>query len=158
MVQNLQTHEQLRTALDKAQIREAVHAAQAQHDARLVEAAQLAEQALQAVATMHDAFEDLAEVFADQVDSFFKFRDLRGHQAFDVADSPLYALQLFQQFFGGDARARDAFDLIMRTHLTIGMMRQALDACPRLQPFSPRAIATYLHHHQTEGASNGQHS
>jgi hypothetical protein len=154
MVQNLQTQEQVRPQLGAAQIREAVVAAQDQHDARLEEARQLAERALQAVATVHDLFEDLAEVFADQVDGFFPFRSRDGHQQFDVADGPTYALQLFQQFFSGDPRARDAFDLIMRTHLTIGMMKQALEACPRLQPFSPRAIDTYLKQSR-EGATNG---
>jgi hypothetical protein len=156
MVQNLQTQERLRGALETATIREAVHAAQQQHDARLEEARALAEQALQAVATLHDLFEDLAEVFGAQVDAFFPFRDGRGHQAFDVADGPLYALQLFQQFFGGDPRARDAFDLIVRTHLTVGMLKQALAECPRLKPFSQTAIDTYLQQQQTEGSTNGQ--
>jgi hypothetical protein len=156
MVQNLQTQERLRGALETARTREGVYAAQQQHDARLEEARALAEQALQAVATMHDLFEDLAEVFGAQVDAFFPFRDGRGHQAFDVADGPLYALQLFQQFFGGDPRARDAFDLIVRSHLTVGMMRQALAACPRLIPFSENAIRGYLNSiPATEGSTNG---
>jgi hypothetical protein len=138
-------------------VREAVLSAQQQHDARLEEARALAEQALQAVAQVHDLFEDLAEVFGAQVDGFFAPRDRHGHQAFDVADGPLYALQLFQQFFGGDPRARDAFDLIVRSHLTVGMLKQALAACPRLQPFSENAIRNYLQQQLTEGSTNGQH-
>jgi hypothetical protein len=159
LTKNLQAQEQLRAALDTAQVKEAVLAAQAQHDAGLEEARQLAEHALHAVATMHDLFEDLAEVFGAQVDSFFKFRDLRGMQAFDVQSGRDYARRLFEAFFNGDPRSRDAFGLIMDTHLTVGMLRQALDNCVRLQPFSTTAIATYLRQQQsTEGHSNGNHS
>jgi hypothetical protein len=155
MVQNLQTQERLRGALETATIREAVHAAQQQHDARLEDARALAEAALQAVATMHDLFEDLAEVFADQVDQFFQFRDLRGMQAFDVQSGRDYARRLFEEFFSGDPRSREAFALLADTRLTVGMMKQALDNCVRLQPFSPRAIDTYLQQQQTEGTANG---
>ena len=162
MVQNLRAQEQLRPQLDQARIREAVHAAQAQHDAPLAEVRALAEQALHAVAAVAHAFEDLSEGFARQVDAFFPFRDLRGHQAFDVADGPTYALQLFQQFYGGDPRARDAYLLIASASPTMGQLRAALEACPRLQPFSPRAIATYLESLDAstphrEGTSNGSH-
>lgn len=140
-------------------MREAVHAAQAQHDTPIPEARALAEQALQAAATLHDRLEDLSEVFARQVDGFFAFRsaDGRGMQAFDVVNGCTYAQELFQQFFGGDPRARDAFLLLMDSPITIGRLRQALAACPRLQPFSPRAIDTYLHAitPQTEGTANG---
>src|SRR4029453_11579183 len=47
MVQNLQTQERLRPQLEAAKVRDAVRAAQLQHDARLEEARALAEQALQ---------------------------------------------------------------------------------------------------------------
>ena len=43
MVQNLETQERLRAALATAQVREAVHLAQAQHDAGIEEARTLAE-------------------------------------------------------------------------------------------------------------------
>lgn len=154
LVKNLREQERVLAAIPQAKIREGVYAAQLQHDAELAEAARLAEAALQAVAAVAHAFEDLSEVFSTQVDRWFAFRDARGHQAFDVADGPTYALQLFQQFFGGDPRARDAFQLLTSTSPTIGQLRQALANCPRLQPFSPRAIAQYLEQ-QTEGASNG---
>jgi hypothetical protein len=153
MVQNLQAQARVQPLLDAARLTAQVEEARLAHDARLEEARVLAEQALQAVATVHDLFEDLGELFADQVDGFFAPRDRHGHQAFDVVDGPLYALQLFQQFFGADPRARDAFDLIVRSPLTIGMMKQALANCPRLQPFSQTAIATYLTQ-QTEGETH----
>ena len=143
--------------LERAQVREAVHLAQAQHDAALDAARTMAEQALQAVATLHDLWEDLAEVFAAQVDLFFPFRDRRGMQAFDVMDGKSYARELFCAFFPNDPRARDAFLVLVDTPLTIGMLRHALEACPRLQPFSERAIQTYLTT-MTEGVSTNGHS
>jgi hypothetical protein len=156
MVQNIQTQERLRPQLERAQIREALHAAQAQHDAGIPRARTLAEQALQAVATLHDLFEDLAEVFQAQVEAFFPFRTPRGLQAFDVLSGHDYALQLLSAFFPNDPRAREAFLLLVDTKLTMGMLRQALDACPRLMPFSPTAITSYLNT-MTEGTSNGSH-
>jgi hypothetical protein len=158
LVKNLQEQERVRGELERARIREAVFAAQQQHDAGIPEARALAEQFLQAVATVAHLCEDLSEVFSTQVDGWFAFRDTRGHQAFDVADGPTYAAQLFAQFFGGDPRARDAFALVMHTRLTVGMMKQALAACPRLQPFSPRAIESYLQQQSREGTANGSHS
>ena len=116
MVQNLQTQETLRSALDRAVVREAVHAAQQAHDDRLEEAREKAEAFLQAVATMHDRGEDLVDLFGAMTDGFFPFRDGRGHQAFDVSDGRSYALQLLAAFYGGsDYRAEDAFRLIVET-------------------------------------------
>ena len=157
MTSNVQQQERLRPALEQAQVREAIRLAQAQHDARLDEARTLAEQALQAVATVHDLFEDLIELFTTQTDAFFPFRDQRGHQAFDVQDGRSDARQLFQSFFGGHPHARDAFELLMMP-LTIGMLRHALAECQRLKPFSPTAISAYLQHATKEEHTNGQHS
>jgi hypothetical protein len=155
MVQNLQTQKQLRATLATAQIREAVHAAREQHDTRLEEARALAEDTLQAVATLHDRLEDLGELFSEQVDAFFPFRDPRGMQAFDVQSGFDQVRQLFEAFFPSDFRARDAYLLLMQVPPTIGRLRAALEACPRLKPFSARAIETYLHQ-QTEGTTHGE--
>jgi predicted component of type VI protein secretion system len=93
-----------------------VQTARDQHDARLAAAHEQAAAALQAVATLHDLLEDLAEVFAAQVDAFFPFRTARGMQAFDVRSGKDYAMELFQQFFAGDPRSRDAFLLLVDTY------------------------------------------
>jgi hypothetical protein len=154
MVQNLQTQERLRPQLDQALIREAVYAAQEQHDTRLDEARAKAEAFLQAVATVAHLGEDLADEFTAMVDAFFPFRDRRGHQAFDVRSGPEYASELFQAFFANDYRAKDAFELLMGTPLTIGRLRAALDGSPRLKPFSATAMAQYLAQ-QGEGTPHG---
>jgi hypothetical protein len=155
LTENLRQQERLRPQLDQARIREAVHAAQQQHDARLEEARTLAEQALQAVATLHDRLEDLSELFTEQTDAFFPFRDLRGMQAFDVQSGFDQVRQLFEACFPSDFRARDAYLLLMQSPLTIGRLRAALESCPRLQKFSERAIDSYLKQ-QTEGNPNDQ--
>jgi hypothetical protein len=158
MVQNLQTQEGLRAQLDRARIREAVTAAQQEHDARLEEAQAKTEAFLQAVAAVAHLGEDLAELFSAMVDGFFKFRDLRGMQAFDIQSGFDQARQLFEAFYPNDYRARDAYLLLMNQPPTMGQLRQALEACPRLQPFSERAIATYLQQQAPEGTStNGSH-
>jgi hypothetical protein len=157
MVQNLQTQERLRPLLDQARIREAVHAAQAQHDVHLEEARALAEDMLQAVATLHDRLDDLSELFTEMVDGFFKFRDRRGHQAFDVESGYDQVRQLFEAFFPSDFRAKDAYVMLMQVPPTIGRLRAALESCPRLKPFSETAITSYLSQHQPEGSTNGSH-
>jgi hypothetical protein len=157
MVQNLQTQERLRPQLERAQIREAVLVAQAQHDDPLVEAQRKAEAFLQAVAAVAHLGEDLADLFSTQADGFFQFRDRHGRQHFDVQSGFDQVRQLFEAFFAGDPRARDTFLLLMQSPLTIGRLRAALESCPRLKAFSPRAIESYLSQHQPEGTSNGQH-
>ena len=106
MTSNIRTQEQLRPQLAQARMREALAAAQAQHDAGIEAARTLAEQALMAVATLHDLWEDLAEAFSAQVDLFYQFRDRHGMQAFDVESGRTYALQLFSAFFPNDPRAK----------------------------------------------------
>jgi hypothetical protein len=153
---NLRTQETLRAALDSARIREAVYAAQRQHDDRLDEVQAKAEAFLQAVAAVAHLGEDLADLFSAMVDGFFKFRDLRGMQAFDVQSGFDTARQLFEAFYPADFRARDAYLLLMQSPPTMGQLRQALESCPRLKPFSERAIATYLSQQQApEGTDHG---
>jgi hypothetical protein len=62
---------------------------------------------------------------------------------------------VFQNFFANDPRAKATFELLMDTKLTVGMLRQALAECPRLKPFSERAIDTYLQQQTVEGSTNG---
>ena len=88
---------------------------------------------------------------------FFPFRDRRGQQAFDVMSGQEYAQQLFSAFFPNDPRAVEAFRLLVGTPLTIGMLRGALESCVRLQPFSQRAISTYLNQHTEGVTTNGSH-
>jgi hypothetical protein len=158
MVKNLEQQEKVRAQLETAQLREAVHAAREQHDVHLEEARALAEATLQAVATLHDRLEDLGELFSEMVDAFFKFRTDRGMQAFDVESGFDQVRQLFEAFFPADFRAKDAYVLLMQVPPTIGRLRAALESCPRLKPFSERAIASYLaQQSREEGSTNGSH-
>jgi hypothetical protein len=157
LTKNLQQQERLRLQLDAALIREAVYAAQAQHDTRVAEVQAKAEAFLQAVAHVAQLGEDLADTFQQQIDAFEVFRDRHGRQAFDVQSGFDTARQLFEAFYPSDFRARDTFYLLVSRPPTIGQLRAALAACPRLQPFSERAIASYLNQHQPEGTAHGQH-
>jgi hypothetical protein len=139
-----------------AQMREAVYAAQVQHDTRVAEVQAKAEAFLQAVAHVAQLGEDLADAFQQQTDAFEVFRDRHGRQAFDVQSGFDTARQLFEAFYPSDFRARDTFYLLLSRPPTIGQLRHALAACPRLKPFSQTALTTYLTS-VTEGTSNGQH-
>src|SRR4029453_14975559 len=154
---NLKTQEQLRPRLEAARIREAVHAAQLQHDAGLAAVQAKAEAFLQAVATVAQLGEDLADTFQQQTDAFEVFRDRHGRQAFDVQSGFDTAPPLFEAFYPSDYRARDTFYLLVSRPPTIGQLRAALAACPRLRPFSPTGITQYLNS-IPERTANGQHS
>jgi hypothetical protein len=54
------------------------------------------------------------------------------------------ALRLFQACFPSDFRAKEAFELLVESPLTEGHAQAALEACPRLRPFSERTIQRYL--------------
>jgi hypothetical protein len=154
MVQNLQTQETLRGQLDQALLREAVLAAQQQHDDPLPAAQAEAEQTVRAVAWLAECLARLARRFDGQVDGFFAPRDRHGHQAFDVADGATYVKQLVSDLFPQDFRAANMVDMLLATPPTEGNERAALDNCARLKPFSQTAIETYLT--SLEGRTNGQ--
>jgi hypothetical protein len=154
MVQNLQTQERLRPQLEQARLREAVLAAQQQHDAPIPEVQAKAEAFLQAVATVAQLGEDLADSFQQQTDAFEVFRDHHGRQHFDVQSGFDTCRQLFEAFYPNDYRARDAYLLLVGRPPTVGQLKGALAACTRLKPFSETAIATYLRQ-QTEGTDHG---
>jgi hypothetical protein len=155
MVQNLQAQESLRAALEVARLREAVLAAQRQHDEALPAARVLAEETLRTVATLAEHLAALAAVFQHQVDGFFAPRSRRGEQYFDVADGATYVKQLLTELFPQDFRAHTMVELLLQRPPTEGHARSALDTCVRLKPFSTTVIASYLAQQQTEGASHG---
>jgi hypothetical protein len=153
MVQNLQAQERLQPQLDAARLTEAVYAAQATHDAGVAEAEAKARYALQLLGTLRDVWRELMTHFDAQQDGFVAPRDRRGHQAFAVNGGRSDALQLFAALFEGDFRGKDAFELLVEKTTTAGAAEQALANCPRLQPFSERAITTYL-----EGMTHASHA
>jgi hypothetical protein len=144
MVQNLQAQERLRPQLEMARLSESVHAAQQQHDAGLTEAVALATQAVQLLGTVCTTWRQLIAHFEIMQDGFFAPRDRRGHQAFAVNGGRSDALQLFSALFAGDFRGKDAFELLVERATTAGAVQDALANCPRLHPFSERAIDSYL--------------
>ena len=142
MVQNIQAQERLRPLLEQAQLTDAVLAAQAVHDAGLSQAQ--AEYAVQILGTLAQVWRVLIAHFEHQQDGFFAPRDARGHQAFPVDGGRQDARRLFEACFPGDYRGKEAFELLIENASTEGAAQQALANCLRLQPFSERAISTYL--------------
>jgi len=141
---NLQAQERLRPQLEQARTREAVRAAQAQHDALVPVVRAQAEAVVEALATLTEALAALREGFGQQVDGLFPFRDAHGHQALDVADGPTYVTQFLQLLFPGDFRAKEVVDLLMINPVTVGRAQAALGESPRLREFPPRVIDRYL--------------
>jgi hypothetical protein len=141
---NFQAQERLRPQLEQARTREAVRAAQAQHDALVPLVTAQAEAVVASLATLTEALAALREGFGQQVDGLFPFRDARGHQAFDVADGDTYVTQFLQLLFPADFRARELVDLLRVNPLTVGRAQEALANAPRLQVFPPRVIDRYL--------------
>jgi hypothetical protein len=159
LIDNLEAQRRLEAALGFARLREAVTAAQQQHDDGMPASRHLAEQTGQAVVTLAALLDDLADSFGTQADPLVPFRDRRGHQQFDdIVDGCTYALQFFCALFPNDPRADTAGRLLLDSPMTVGRLRAALANHPRLRPFSQTAISTYLSQHQPEGTSNGQHS
>jgi len=144
MVQNLKTQEQLRPQLAAARLRERVFAAQAQHDALVPLVVAQAEAVVQALAQLTDALQALRGGFTAQVDGFFPFRDVHGHQAIDVADGDATLVQFLQGLFPGDFRANELVHLLRGNPLTVGRAQDALEACPRCHVFPPRVLQRYL--------------
>jgi len=144
MVQNLQAQERLRPQLEQARTREAVRAAQAQHDALVPLVTAQAEAVVEALATLSEALAALREGFGQQVDGLVPFRDARGQQAIDVSDGNTYVTQFLQLLFPGDFRAKELVDLLMINPVTVGRATDALQSCARLQAFPERVITRYL--------------
>jgi hypothetical protein len=150
---NFQAQERLRPQLEQARTREAVRAAQAQHDALIPEVTAQAEAVIDALATLTEALAALRQGFGAQSDPFFPFRSRDGHQAFDVADGDTYTVQFLQLCFPGDYRAKELVDLLRVNPVTVGRATDALQSSARLQPFPERVISRYL-----EGVSHASHA
>jgi hypothetical protein len=144
MVQNLQAQERLRPQLEAARLKEAVYAARDQHDAGIAEAEAQARYAVQLLGTVRQVWRELIAHFEHQQDGFFAPRTRQGHQAFPVEGGRADARRLFEACFPSDYRAKEAFELLVEKATTEGAAQQALASCPRLVPFSARAITTYL--------------
>jgi hypothetical protein len=149
LTKNLQQQEALRPQLELARLTESVYAAQAQHDAGLPVAEALATQAVQLLGAVMQVWRQLIQHFEHQQDGFFAPRDARGHQAFPVDGGRADARRLFEALYPSDYRAKDAFELLVEQATTAGAVQEALANCPRLHPFSQRAITRYL-----EGAAS----
>lgn len=65
-------------------------------------------------------------------------------QAFQVEDGFVYVRQLVADLFPQDYRAADMVHMLLSTPPTEGNFRAAMESCPRLRPYSPTGIASYL--------------
>jgi hypothetical protein len=157
MVQNLQAQEQLRTALDRARLVEAVRAGQAQHDAGIAATQGLAEETVQALAHLASCLTALQQQVEHQMDGLTPIRSRDGHAQFDLPTGRQEVEHLLSLVYPSDFRVRDMLHLLIDTPLTVGRAREALRASPRFQPFPERAITNYLTS-ITEGTLNGSDS
>jgi hypothetical protein len=145
--------EVLRPARDVARLLAKAHAAKAHHDAAVPGARVLAAQAVQLVCELAAVRQRLVTYFDEQTTPLVGVRDRQNnHQAFDLGGGAVDALNLFAVLFPNDPRVADLFGLLA-VPPNVGQVQEALAQCPRLRPFSPRAISTYLA--SIEGASNG---
>lgn len=135
---------------------EAAWEAKAVHDEGMAESQAQATSVVDLLGTVTLALRELVRRFDVQVDKLFAPRTRRGEQAFPVDGGRYDAERLFAALWPGDPRTQAAFALLLEG-IHEGAARQALAACPRLQPFSETIIESYiasLETFPTEGMSH----
>jgi hypothetical protein len=158
LTENLKQQETLRPQLELARTREAVYAAQAQHDAMVPEVISQAEEIIATLAALGAAVQTFVASVEAQTAQLFPFRDVRGHQAFDLHSGREEAVHLLQRAYPIDYRASDLINLLLDAPITMGQGFDALEGSPRFQEFSQRAVERYLATLTPEGVSHASHA
>jgi hypothetical protein len=144
LTKNLQQQEALRPQLEQARLTEALEAARQAHDALVPDVITQAETVLETLALLGAAVQTFVATVEAQTAKLFPFRDVRGHQQFDLHSGREEAVQLLQRAYPVDFRASDLVNLLLDAPLTMGQGFDALEGSPRFQAFSVRAIERYL--------------